>query len=104
MKYAIRAGIGVGLIPDYLTEEESDLVPVLQDVQLPTIPIIFVYPEELKTSKKVQVLRDFLVANAPQLEELGENAVAASDRSDIELRHALPAYPACDVPNCRAAM
>ena len=46
------------------TGEESDLVPVLTEVQLPTIPIIFVYPEELRTSKKVQVLRDFLVANA----------------------------------------
>jgi DNA-binding transcriptional LysR family regulator len=64
LKYAVRAGIGVGLIPDYLTAEETDLVPVLTEVQLPTIPIIFVYPEELKTSKKVQVLRDFLVASA----------------------------------------
>jgi len=66
LKYAIRAGIGLGLIPDYLTEEETELVPVLNEVQLPTIPIIFVYPEELKTSKKVQVLRDFLVATARQ--------------------------------------
>ncbi len=64
MKYAIQAGIGLGLIPDYLTEEETDLVPVLTDVKLPTMPIIFVYPEELKTSKKVQVLRDFLVSKA----------------------------------------
>ena len=64
LKYAVRAGIGVGLIPDYLTGEETDLVPVLTGVQLPTIPIIFVYPEELRTSKKVQVLRDFLVSNA----------------------------------------
>ncbi len=66
LKYAVRAGIGVGLIPDYLTGEDADLVPVLVDVELPTIPIIFVYPEELKTSKKVQVLRDFLVASARQ--------------------------------------
>lgn len=64
LKYAIRAGIGVGLIPDYLTEEETDLVTVLSDVQFPKIPIIFVYPEELRTSKKVQVLRDFLVSKA----------------------------------------
>ncbi len=64
LKYAIRSGIGVGLIPDYLTEEDPDLVTVLADVQFPTIPIIFVYPEELRTSKKVQVLRDFLVAKA----------------------------------------
>jgi DNA-binding transcriptional LysR family regulator len=66
LKYAIRAGIGLGLIPDYLTEEETELVPVLSEVQLPTMPIIFVYPEEVKTSKKVQVLRDFLVAAARQ--------------------------------------
>ena len=66
LKYAIRAGIGIGLIPDYLTEEETDLVPVLREAQLPTLPIYFVYPEELKTAKKVQVFRDFLVAKARQ--------------------------------------
>jgi DNA-binding transcriptional LysR family regulator len=69
LKYAIRSGIGIGLIPNYLTEEETELVPVLGDVELPTMPIIFVYPEELKTSKKVQVLRDFLVSNARKWKE-----------------------------------
>lgn len=64
LKYAIRSGVGVGLIPEYLTEEESELVPLLTDVELPTMPILFVYPEELKTSKKVQVLRDFLVSKS----------------------------------------
>ena len=64
MKYAIRSGVGVGLIPEYLAEEETDLVPVLNDVNLPTMPVIFVYPEELRTSKKIQVLRDFLVNQA----------------------------------------
>jgi DNA-binding transcriptional LysR family regulator len=66
MKYAIRAGIGIGLIPDYLTGEETDIVPVLQEAALPTVPVYFVYPEELKTAKKVQVFRDFLVAKARQ--------------------------------------
>jgi DNA-binding transcriptional LysR family regulator len=66
MKYAIRAGIGIGLVPDYLTEEETELVPVLRDVELPTVPIYFVFPEELRTAKKVQVFRDFLVAKARQ--------------------------------------
>lgn len=68
IRYAILAGIGIGMIPDYLTEDETDLVPVLtktEDEQ-PHLPILFVYPEELKTSKKVQVLRDFLVAKARQ--------------------------------------
>ena len=62
MKYAIRSGIGVGMLPDYLTEEESDLVTVLTEVEPPTLPVLYVYPEELKSSKRVQVLRDFLVS------------------------------------------
>jgi DNA-binding transcriptional LysR family regulator len=66
MKYAIRGGLGIGLIPDYLTDEESDLVPVLRDVELPTMQIYFCYPEELRTAKKVQVFRDFLVSKARQ--------------------------------------
>jgi DNA-binding transcriptional LysR family regulator len=66
MKYAIRAGIGIGLIPDYLIEEDAELVPVLREADLPTVPIYFVLPEELKTAKKVQVFRDFLVAKARQ--------------------------------------
>jgi DNA-binding transcriptional LysR family regulator len=66
MKYAIRAGIGIGMIPDYLTEEDNELVPVLRETELPTLPIFFVLPEELKTAKKVQVFRDFLVAKARQ--------------------------------------
>jgi DNA-binding transcriptional LysR family regulator len=64
IKYAIRSGIGIGILPDYLTEEEKDLVPVLTKVELPKLPMLFVYPEELKTSKKVHVLRDFLVSKA----------------------------------------
>lgn len=66
LKYAVRAGIGIGMIPDYMTEEEGDIVSVFSDAEQPTLPILFVYPEELKSSKRVQVLRDFLVAQARQ--------------------------------------
>ncbi|MEL6290180.1 MAG: LysR family transcriptional regulator [Pseudomonadota bacterium] len=64
IKYAVRSGIGIGVLPDYITEEEKDLVPVLSDMEFPKLPMLFVYPEELKASKKVHVLRDFLVAKA----------------------------------------
>lgn len=66
LKFAVRAGIGIGMIPDYMTEDETDLVAVLDEVTTPTLPVLFVYPEELKTSKKVQVLRDFLVSQGRQ--------------------------------------
>ncbi|HRW61327.1 MAG TPA: LysR family transcriptional regulator [Defluviicoccus sp.] len=67
LKFAVRSGIGIGMIPDYMVEEESDLVTVLTEIDPPTLPILFVYPEELKTSKKVQVLRDFLLTKARQV-------------------------------------
>ncbi len=66
LKYAIRSGLGIGLIPDYLTEEEKDFVPVLPDLEPLKLPVYFVYPEELKTAKKVQVFRDFLVSKGRQ--------------------------------------
>ena len=66
LKYAIRGGIGVGLIPDYLTAEETELVPVLPELELPKLPIYFVYPEELKSAKKIQVFRDFMVTKGRQ--------------------------------------
>jgi len=62
INYAVRAGIGIGMIPDYMTEDQTDLVPVLTDASLPTINLIYAYPEELKASKKVQLLRDFLLS------------------------------------------
>ncbi len=69
IKHAVMAGIGIGMVPDYLiSAQDSDLVPVLTkcEMEQPSLPVLFVYPEELKTSKKVQVLRDFLVAKGRQ--------------------------------------
>ncbi len=64
LKYAIQSGVGIGMLPDYMTEEESDLVPLLEHVDGPSMEVLFVYPEELKSSKKVHVLRDFLVSKS----------------------------------------
>ena len=67
IKYAIQAGVGIGMIPDYMTDDETDLVPVLAAIEQPSLNLVFAYPEELKSSKKVQLLRDFLVAKARAL-------------------------------------
>jgi DNA-binding transcriptional LysR family regulator len=66
LKYAIQSGVGIGMLPEYMTEEGSDLVPLLEDVESPALDVSFVYPEELKTSKKVHVMRDFLVSKSRQ--------------------------------------
>ena len=40
----------------------TDLVRVLPDVKAPKVDVYFVYPEELRNSKRVAVFRDFLLA------------------------------------------
>ena len=64
LKHAARRGIGIAVLPDYLVSDDADLVQILQGVELPEFQSYFVYPEELRNSKRVQVFRDYLVAKA----------------------------------------
>ncbi len=64
MLQACRAGIGIAMLPAYVTEKEDGLVQVLPEVELPAYEAYFVYPPALKNSKRVGVFRDFLVGKA----------------------------------------
>lgn len=64
MMQACRAGIGIAMLPDYVTEEEDGLVQVLAETELPAYEAFFVYPPALKNSKRVGVFRDFVVGKA----------------------------------------
>jgi DNA-binding transcriptional LysR family regulator len=59
---AVRSGLGLGALPDYMGEELDGLVQVLPELKAPRIEAYFVYPEELRHSKRVAVFRDFLVS------------------------------------------
>ncbi|OEJ66586.1 LysR family transcriptional regulator [Magnetovibrio blakemorei] len=58
---AVRSGIGIGALPDYMTSHAEDLVHVLPELAGPSFNTYFVYPEELRNSKRVGVFRDFLI-------------------------------------------
>lgn len=58
---AIRAGIGIGTLPDYMAPSNPDLVRILSNVAGPEYKAYFVYPSELKKSKRVSEFRDYLV-------------------------------------------
>lgn len=65
LKQAVRRGIGIAVLPDYLaSSDDTDLVQVLKDVELPEFQTYFVFPEELRNSKRVTAFRDFLVGKA----------------------------------------
>jgi DNA-binding transcriptional LysR family regulator len=61
---AVKSGVGIAVLPEYLVEPETELVRVLPQADMPELDCYLVYPEEMKNVARVQVFRDFLVANA----------------------------------------
>jgi len=61
MLRAVMSGLGIAALPDFVANEHADLVRVLPEVAGPPNEAYFVYPEELRTSKRISVFRDFLL-------------------------------------------
>jgi DNA-binding transcriptional LysR family regulator len=57
---AVLAGLGVGVLPDYVIEDFPRIVRVLPEVESGEIPVFLAYPEELRQSKRVSAFRDFV--------------------------------------------
>lgn len=53
--------LGIGLLPDYVTEWQPRLVRVLPDIESSEVPVFLAYPEELRHSKRVSAFRDFVM-------------------------------------------
>ena len=58
---AVRSGLGLAALPDFMVDENLNVVKVLPDVTGPTAESYFVYAEELRHSRRIEVFRDFLV-------------------------------------------
>ncbi len=58
---AVLHGVGIGVLPDYVTDDFPQLVRVLPDEQSQGIPVYLAYPEELRHSKRVAAFRDFVI-------------------------------------------
>ena len=67
MALAIRSGMGIGVLPDWMAEELDGLVRLLPELKSPKVDVFFVYPEELRNSKRVAVFRDFLLARLQEI-------------------------------------
>jgi DNA-binding transcriptional LysR family regulator len=68
--------LGIGVLPDYVTEDFPDLVPVLPDEDTSDVPVYLAYPEELRHSRRISAFRDFvqneIIAHRKHMKELGK--------------------------------
>tara|TARA_B100000029_G_scaffold422629_1_gene429429 strand:+ start:2443 stop:3345 length:903 start_codon:yes stop_codon:yes gene_type:complete len=62
--HAIRSGAGIGALPNYLIDDDDNLIEVMPKCSGPEIEVYFVYLEEMRNAKRLNVLRDFLVKHA----------------------------------------
>ena len=58
---AVQSGAGLAALPEFMGHDLSDLVQVLPELDGPQFDAYFVYPEELRSAKRIQVFRDFLL-------------------------------------------
>jgi DNA-binding transcriptional LysR family regulator len=61
---AVEAGVGLGVLPDYVAASRPELVRVLPDVDAPSFDAYLVYADALRQSKRVAAFRDFAVKAA----------------------------------------
>lgn len=68
IKRAVKRGAGIAMLPDYMVQNEANLVRVLPNLQreMPSFETYFVYVETLKSAAKLRVFRDFLLSKARQ--------------------------------------
>ncbi|WP_336886540.1 LysR family transcriptional regulator [Hydrogenophaga sp. SL48] len=62
---AVRAGLGIGFVASYLLRNDPDLVPVLPDLPIPSLPVWLVVHREIRSSRRMRAVLDFLARELP---------------------------------------
>ncbi len=60
MRSAVKQGMGIAALPDYLVHRTRHISRVLPEVAGPVTEAWYVYPMELKNSKRIAVFRNFV--------------------------------------------
>lgn len=56
----VKHDLGIGVLPDYVTQDVPDLVHVLPHEKSVEVPVYLAYPEELRQSRRISAFRDFV--------------------------------------------
>lgn len=85
---AVQSGLGVGALPYYLSEDAPSLVEILPELEGPRMDAYLVYPEELRYSRRIAAVRDFL------LEEGRDESRRVHQREAARRQHPRTSAPA----------
>ena len=66
LRRAVQASVGIASLADYIVASDNNLVQIDLPIELPEFDSYFVYPEELKETKRVTAFRDFIVSKAKE--------------------------------------
>lgn len=64
IRKAVKRGVGIAMLPDYMSGKDSGLVPILEELEGPSFDTFFVYPEAMKNQAKLKAFRDFMFSKA----------------------------------------
>ena len=67
MLRAVQAGLGVADVPDYMAATVPELVKILPEYTGPGFDLYFIYPSDLRRSKRIASFRDFLTTEIEAL-------------------------------------
>ena len=54
---AVLNDLGIGVLPDYVSEDVPNLVRVLPELESAEVPVFLAFPEELRHSKRIGAFR-----------------------------------------------
>ncbi|HUX79040.1 MAG TPA: LysR family transcriptional regulator [Alphaproteobacteria bacterium] len=66
---AVESGSGIACLPKYVAKNLKNLVQILPEIKTPYVRFYFVYPRQLKDSKRIQQFWDFLREESREEEE-----------------------------------
>lgn len=64
--HAVRAGLGVGFLADYLARSDEAIVTVLPMLKVPPLPMWLTVHREVRTSRPIRAVYDFLAQAIPR--------------------------------------
>ncbi len=63
---AVRAGLGIGFISDYLAATDKEVVAILPMIKVPPLPMWLTVHREIRTNRRIRAVYDFLSQALPK--------------------------------------